>query len=97
MANENKIVADREILTAANQKGALATFFAFFRLSGPGWLQAAITLGGGSLGSALYLGVLSGTSMLWLQMVAIIAGVIMLSAIAYVTLSTGKRPYQAIN
>ncbi len=97
MANEHKIVADREILTAANQKGAFATFLAFFRLSGPGWLQAAITLGGGSLGSALYLGVLSGTSMLWLQMVAIIAGVIMLSAIAYVTLSTGKRPYQAIN
>lgn len=97
MANENKIVADREILIEAHRNGAVATFFAFFRLSGPGWLQAAVTLGGGSLASALYLGVLSGTSMLWLQMVAIIAGVIMLSAIAYVTLSTGKRPYQAIN
>jgi len=35
--------------------------------------------------------------MLWLQMLAIIIGVIMLSAISYVTLSTGKRPYGAIN
>lgn len=97
MANQDKISNDREILNAAHQKGSLSTLFAFFRLSGPGWLQAAITLGGGSLASALYLGVLGGTSMLWLQMVAIVAGVIMLSAISYVTLSTGKRPYQAIN
>lgn len=35
--------------------------------------------------------------MLWLQAVAIVIGVIMLSAIAYVTLSTQIRPYQAIN
>ena len=97
MSQSNQTSADREILKAAHQKGGIATIFAFFRLSGPGWLQAAITLGGGSLGSALYLGVLGGTSMLWLQLVAIIAGVIMLSAISYITLSTGRRPYQAIN
>ena len=35
--------------------------------------------------------------MLWLQLVAITIGVIMLSAISYVTLSTNKRPYSAIN
>ncbi len=69
----------------------------FLRLSGPGWLQAAITLGGGSLAGALFLGVLGGTSMLWLQLLAIIMGVIMLSAISYVTLSTGRRPFEAIN
>lgn len=88
---------DRELLASAHSKGGLATLGAFFRLSGPGWLQSAITLGGGSLGGALYLGMLGGTSMLWLQLVAIIIGVIMLSAIAYVTLSTGERPYHAIN
>ena len=88
---------DRELLATANQQGTAATLGAYFRLSGPGWLQSAITLGGGSLGGALYLGMLGGTSMLWLQMVAIIIGVIMLSAIAYVTLSTGQRPYNAIN
>lgn len=88
---------DREILTTAQEKGAFATFISFFRLSGPGWLQSAITLGGGSLGSALYLGVLGGYEMLWLQLIAIFVGVVMLSAISYVTLSTGKRPYEAIN
>ncbi len=97
MADSPKINADREILVAAQQRGGLAVLGAFTRLSGPGWLQSAITLGGGSLTGALFLGVLGGTSMLWLQLIAIIMGVVMLSAISYVTLSTGKRPFQAIN
>ena len=92
-----KAFRDREILSEAHSRGAVATLGAFFRLSGPGWLQSAITLGGGSLGGALYLGVIGGSSMLWLQLVAIVIGVIMLSAISYVTLSTGRRPYGAIN
>ncbi len=95
--NESKVFRDREILTEAHKKGSFSTLLAFFRLSGPGWLQSAITLGGGSLIGALYLGMLGGTSMLWLQLVAITIGVIMLSAISYVTLSTRKRPYAAIN
>ncbi len=93
----NKTFRDREILSNAQDRGPVATLGAFLRLSGPGWLQSAITLGGGSLGGALYLGVIGGSSMLWLQLVAIIIGVIMLSAISYVTLSTGRRPYGAIN
>ena len=88
---------DREILSTAQEKGLGATLGAFLRLSGPGWLQSAITLGGGSLGSALYLGMLGGTGMLWVQLVAIVIGVVMLSAISYVTLSSGERPYAAMN
>ena len=65
--------------------------------TGPGWLQSAITLGCGSLGSSLYLGMLGGFSLLWLQPLAMVLGIIMLSSIGYVTLSTGKRPFQAIN
>lgn len=95
--SDSKVSADREILLQAHDKGGLAVPAAFVRLSGPGWLQSAITLGGGSLSGALFLGVLGGTSMLWLQLIAITMGVIMLSAISYVTLSTGKRPFQAIN
>ncbi len=93
----DKTFRDRTILTEAQNKGFGATIGAYFRLSGPGWLQSAITLGGGSLIGALYLGMLGGTNMLWLQLVAIVIGVIMLSAISYVTLSTKKRPYAAIN
>ncbi len=92
-----KVEADRQLLKDAHARGTGATVGAFIKLSGPGWLQSAITLGGGSLSGALFLGVLGGFSMLWLQLLAITMGVIMLSAISYVTLSTGKKPFQAIN
>ena len=92
-----RIQRDRDAITNSRTKGRGALLGTFFRLSGPGWLQSAITLGGGSLSSSLYLGVLVGFSFLWLQPLAMILGVIMLSAIAYVTLSTGLRPLRAIN
>ena len=95
--SEQQTYRSREILQDAHERGMFATLFAYLRLSGPAWLLSAITLGSGSLVGALYLGMLGGTSMLWLQLVAIAIGVIMLSAIGYVTLSTRVRPYQAIN
>ena len=97
MSDHAKIEADRQLLADAHAKGTGATLSAYLRLSGPGWLQSAITLGGGSLAGALFLGALGGVNMLWLQLMAIVMGVIMLSAISYVTLSTGERPFQAIN
>ena len=93
----SNVFRDREILSEAQAKGPVSTLGAYFRLSGPGWLQSAITLGGGSLAGALYLGMAGGYSLLWVQVVAITCGVIMLSAISYITLSTGKRPYAAMN
>ena len=94
---ETSVERDRQALIEAQREGSSAIFKTYFRLSGPGWLQSAITLGSGSLAGALFLGVLGGTSLLWLQLVAIVMGVIMLSAISYVTLSTGERPFRAIN
>ncbi|MHC4266348.1 MAG: divalent metal cation transporter [Planctomycetota bacterium] len=88
---------ERQLLIDAKKKGPLATLGTFIKLSGPGWMQSGITLGGGSLSSSLYLGVLVGFSFIWLQPLAMILGIIMLSAIAYVTLSTGERPFRSIN
>jgi len=94
---DSGVERDRQLILSSKEKGRGATIWAYTRLSGPGWLQSAITLGGGSLTGSLYLGVLAGFSLLWLQPLAMILGVIMLSAISYVTLSTGERPFQAIN
>ena len=60
-------------------------------------MQGAITLGGGSLAGSLYLGVIGGYELLWLQPLMMIFGVLMLSVIGYVTLSTGEKPFVAIN
>ncbi len=88
---------EAELLDLAQTKGPLGKAAVYAKLSGPGWLQGAITLGGGSLAGALYLGVIAGFSLMWLQPMAMICGIIMLAAIAYVTLSTGERPFGLIN
>ena len=92
-----RIEKDRQMILDAQKKGTGAVFKTYVKLSGPGWLQSGITLGGGSLSSSLYLGVLVGFSFMWLQPLAMILGIIMMSAIAYVTLSAGERPLNAIN
>ena len=67
--------------------------------SGPGWIQAAVTLGGGTLVSALYLGVVGGYEFLWLQPLAMLFGYVLLSAISHVTLSKTDfedRPFKLV-
>jgi len=85
-----------ELLDLAATKGTLGKAAIYTKLSGPGWLQGAITLGGGSLAGALYIGIISGYQLMWLQPLAMILGVIMLSSIGYVTLTTGRRPFESI-
>jgi Mn2+/Fe2+ NRAMP family transporter len=94
---QDKVEAERRAIVQAKQRGLLATTQTYVRLSGPGWLQSALTLGGGSLGGSLFLGVLAGFSLLWLQPLAMILGIVMLSAIGYVAMSTTERPFDAIN
>mgnify|MGYP000436098530 CR=1 FL=1 len=65
------------------------------RQGGPGWLQGAMTLGGGSAITSLSIGAMFGYEYLWVQPVAMIIGCIMLFALAHQTLSTGERPFTA--
>jgi Mn2+/Fe2+ NRAMP family transporter len=97
MTNHDSIDAERQLLAEAEAAGGWTKYKVFFKLSGPGWMASAITLGGGSLASSLYLGVLGGYSLLWLQPFAMILGIVMLGAIGYVTLSTNEKPFRAIN
>ncbi|GAB5525577.1 MAG: divalent metal cation transporter [Roseivirga sp.] len=71
----------------------------YAKQSGPGWIQAAVTLGGGTLVSALYLGVVGGYEFLWLQPLAMLMGYVLLSAISHVTLSKTDhkdRPFRLV-
>lgn len=69
---------------------------ASIRQGGPGWLQGAMTLGGGSAITSLTIGAVYGYEFLWIQPVAMLIGCVMLFAICHQTLSTGKPPYQAM-
>ena len=95
--SNDSFAAEKNLLAEANQKPLLSRWGTFAKLSGPGWLQGAITLGGGSLAGSLYIGVIGGYELLWLQPLMMIFGVLMLSVIGYVTLSTGEKPFRAIN
>jgi manganese transport protein len=77
-------------------KPVLARWFGYARKTGPGWLQSAMTLGGGSAASSLTIGALYGYKLLWVQPIAMILGIIMLSAMSYQTLSTQARPFGAM-
>ncbi len=95
--NANALESQRKLILDAKAKGKLPLLGAFCKLSGPGWMQSATTLGGGTLASALYLGVLGGFGFMWLQPLAMMLGIVMLAAISYVTLSIKDKPLQAIN
>ena len=77
----------------------ISKFITYGKQSGPGWIQAAVTLGGGSLVSSLYLGVIGSYEFLWLQPLAMLCGIVMLAAISHVTLSKenySDRPFRLI-
>jgi Mn2+/Fe2+ NRAMP family transporter len=96
-STDSVVEQERRMLAEAGAAGGWTKYRTYFRLSGPGWIASAITLGGGSLASSLFLGVLGGYSLLWLQPLAMALGIVMMAAIGYVTLSTGQRPFAAIN
>lgn len=93
----SRVEEDRQRIREARQQGTAAQVWLYTKLSGPGWLQGAITLGGGSLAGSLYLGIIGGYEMMWLQPLMMIFGIVMLSAIAYVALSTQRSPFREIN
>jgi manganese transport protein len=65
----------------------------YWGLSGPGWVQSALTLGAGSASSAIFAGAVYGYKLLWVQPVAMFLGVMMFSAIGHQLLTTRARPY----
>jgi Mn2+/Fe2+ NRAMP family transporter len=66
-------------------------------LSGPGWLQSALTLGAGTATASLFGGAVFGYALLWVAPVGMLLGIVMLAALAHQTLSTGARPLAAMS
>lgn len=87
---------DTQQIESISQRSFPGKLAGYAQLTGPGWIQAAVTLGGGSLVGALYLGIIGGYEFLWLQPLAMLCGIVMLSAISYVTLSCEERPFRVM-
>jgi len=91
-----ELARERELLAELETKGWGERTRAYLKFAGPGYLQSAFTLGGGTAAASLFAGAAFGYQLLWVAPVAMLLGVIMLSAVAYQTLSTGMRPFDAM-
>ena len=96
-ADPQALARERETLATLAKQSAGKRFRGYFALTGPGWLQSAFTLGGGSAVASLYLGAHYGYELMWVQPLAMTVGIIMLAACAHQTLSTGVRPFAAMS
>lgn len=65
----------------------------YAKLSGPGYMQSAMTLGGGTVASCVLMGSMLGYELLWVQPVAIFLGAAVLASIAKQTTHTQEKPY----
>ena len=83
-------------LETVEQQSTPRRWAAYLRRGGPGYLQAALTLGGGSASASLLAGATFGYDLLWVPWTDMLLGVIVLSAVAHQTLSTGMRPMEAV-
>lgn len=91
-----QLAAEVEWLMEQESKSRGARWLAFLQKGGPGYLQSALTLGGGSAATMLFAGAAFGYGLLWLGPVSMLLGIIMMSAVAHQTLSTGLRPFEAM-
>jgi len=66
----------------------------YFKLTGPGYMQSAMTLGGGSVASCAAFGSLLGYELLWVQPLAMLLGYFVLAGVAKQTVNSGERTYK---
>ena len=65
----------------------------YYQLTGPAWMQSAMTLGAGSAAASVVAGAFYGYTLLWVQPIAMLLGVFMMAALANITLTKGERAY----
>ncbi|MCC6142273.1 MAG: divalent metal cation transporter, partial [Candidatus Hydrogenedentes bacterium] len=65
----------------------------YLKLSGPGYMQSAMTLGGGSIAACVLMGSMLGYELLWVQTLAILLGYFLLAAVAKQTCAVGEPAY----
>ncbi len=78
----------------SERRGALTRLSEGARRSGPGWLLSAYTLGAGTAVTSILAGSAHGYSLLWVNPLAMLMGVVVLSGAAYFALSSEKSPFQ---
>lgn len=88
--------AELKRLEELESKPALARSFGYLKMMGPGYMQSAMTLGGGTAFASIFAGAAFGYQLLWVAPLSMMLGIILLMAVAHQTLSTDENPFQAM-
>jgi len=84
---------EEQRLSALQGKPLHHRLWGYLRMTGPGYMQSALTLGGGSVAACVYFGSLAGYELLWVQPLSMFLGYFVMAAIAKQVCHTGERPY----
>ena len=93
--NPEQLRREEEQLQRLETQPLTARVRGYLKLTGPAWMQSAMTLGAGSAVASVVAGASFGYSLLWVQPVAMLLGIVMMAALANIVLTTGERPYPA--
>ncbi|VGO17460.1 Divalent metal cation transporter MntH [Pontiella desulfatans] len=91
-----KIRAEEEHLLDLEQQPFGKKIRGYFKMTGPAWMQSAMTLGAGSAAASVVAGAFFGYQLLWVQPIAMFLGVFMMAALSNITLTKGERGYQVV-
>lgn len=94
--SEAGVDSEVQRLREGNARPWPGRLWGYARLSGPGWIQGAITLGASTATSAFYLGWKFGYEMLWVNVLGMAMGVVMFASIARPTLFKRESLYRAM-
>ncbi|MDR1484891.1 MAG: divalent metal cation transporter [Planctomycetaceae bacterium] len=83
-----------ELLNDIARRPFFSRAFGYVKLTGPGLLQGAMTLGAGSAAASVVAGASFGYKLLWVQPIAMFLGVMMFAAVSNIVLTRkSERPY----
>ncbi len=91
-----KLRREAEALRELERRPLRERLRGYYKLTGPAWMQSAMTLGAGSAAASVMAGAFYGYSLLWVQPVAMLLGVFMMAALANITLTRGERAYRIV-
>ncbi len=91
-----KIRAEEALLQSLERQPFVQRIKGYFKLTGPAWMQSAMTLGAGSAAASVVAGAFFGYQLLWVQPIAMLLGVFMMAALANITLTKGERGYEVV-
>lgn len=88
-----KLEREQQELLVLDKQPFLTRIRGYFKLTGPAWMQSAMTLGAGSAVASVVMGASFGYQFLWVQPIAMILGIAMMSALGNIVLTKGERAY----